>query len=93
MKKIFELLALAAAAALPVAASAQNAAPAAAASAGKTLYTSDGKRIGAIYRVLPDGSPQLILQGKLVTVPVASLTADGDKAVTSLTKAQLASAH
>ena len=94
MKKILGLMILAAAAALPTVAHAQEQAPAAAhATPGKMLYSADGKRIAAVYRVQPDGSPQVILSGKLVTVPASTLTVEGDKLTTRLTRTQLASSR
>jgi hypothetical protein len=60
--------------------------------AGKPIFTSDGKRIGVIYRVTSDGAAQLILNSKLVTIPAASISAPDGKYQTSLTKKELASA-
>src|SRR4051794_25110705 len=54
--------------------------------AGKMLYASNGQRIAAIYRVATDGSPQVILNGKLVTVPASSLSDVNGKVTTSLSK-------
>lgn len=94
MKKTISLLAIAAAAMTPALANAQTATSTpVVASAGKALYSTDGKRIGAVYRVLPNGSPQLILGGKLVTVPASTLSGDNGKVMTSLTRAQLASSR
>lgn len=93
--KISPLFAVVALALAPVAAQAADtvapvAVPAASVTPGKMLYAAGGKRLAAVYRVAADGSPQIILDGKLVTVPVSTLAMDGDKATTSLTKAQLA---
>jgi hypothetical protein len=60
--------------------------------AGKPLYANDGKRIGIVYRVTSDGTAQLIINGKLVSIPAASITAANGKFQTSLTKKDLASA-
>lgn len=90
MKKTFALLALAAFVAVPTVASADQA-PQVSVVQGKTLYSTGGKRIAAIYRVAADGSPQVILDGKLVTVPVSSLTLEGGKPTTSLSKKELRS--
>ena len=59
--------------------------------AGKPLYANDGKRIGIVYRVTSDGTVQLILDGKLVSIPAASITSANGKFQTSLTKKDLAS--
>lgn len=56
---------------------------------GKGLYTSEGKRLGAVYRVDADGSAYLILNGKLVKVPASTLSVDGSKVVTSLSKKEV----
>ena len=57
--------------------------------AGKMLYASNGQRIAAIYRVNAEGNPQVILNGKLVTVPASSLSDVNGKVTTSLSKAEL----
>jgi hypothetical protein len=61
--------------------------------AGKMLYASNGQRIAAIYRVTSDGNPQIILDGKLVTVPASSLSEANGKVMTSLSKSELNHAH
>jgi hypothetical protein len=61
-----------------------------AATAGKMLY-SNGQRVAAIYRVA-NGDPQIILNGKLVTVPASSLSEVDGKITTSLTKQDLSRA-
>ena len=53
------------------------------------LYGPDGNRIGTIYRVTGTGDAQVILNGKLVTVPAATLTAAQGKVATSLSKREL----
>lgn len=68
------------------------AAGAVAVNAGKMLYASNGQRIAAIYRVTAEGNPQVILNGKLVTVPAASLSDMGGKVTTSMTKVELSRA-
>jgi hypothetical protein len=59
--------------------------------AGKPLFDAQGKRVGYIYRVSANGSPQLIVEGKLITVPVSSVSVAGGKIVTSLTRKELTS--
>ncbi len=56
---------------------------------GKLLYDADGKKLAAIYKLDPKGSPQILLEGKMVTVPLATLKKDEDKFSTSLTKKDL----
>ena len=56
------------------------------------LFDSAGKRVGNVYRVAADGSAQLIIdEGRLVTVPVATLSDNGGKLTTSLTKREITS--
>lgn len=62
---------------------------AAAAAAGKMLYGTDGKRIGAVYRVAANGDAQLIVNSRLVTVPAATLSLANGKLATSLTKSEI----
>lgn len=59
--------------------------------AGQMLY-SNGFRVAPIYRVTAEGNPQVILNGRLVTVPASSLSDVGGKVTTALTKKELASA-
>lgn len=56
---------------------------------GKMLVSSNGSRLGVIYRVGPDGSAQIIIDGKLVTVPASTLSAADGKVVTSLSKSEI----
>jgi hypothetical protein len=57
--------------------------------AGKTLYSANGNRIATVYRVSAEGRVQVILDGKLITVPSSSLSEVDGKPTTSLTKAEL----
>ncbi len=57
--------------------------------AGKALYNAKGSRIASVYRVTQAGAVQIILEGKLVTVPNDSLSQAEGKLVTSLTKSEL----
>lgn len=52
--------------------------------AGKMLYAQGGKRIGAVYAVTADGSAQVIINGKLITIPASSLALNNGKLETSL---------
>jgi hypothetical protein len=61
--------------------------------AGKMLYASNGQRIAAIYRVTAEGNPQVILNGKLVTVPASTLSDVNGKVTTSLSKPELGRAQ
>lgn len=64
-------------------------APAASVTAGKMIYGANGQRIAAIYRVTDSGLVQVILDGKLVTVPNATISEANGKIVTSKTKSEL----
>jgi hypothetical protein len=72
-----------------------SAAPAAtlAATKGHMLISSNGSRLGSIYKVGPDGSAQIIIDGKLVTVPAATISLADGKLTTSLTKSQVLALH
>jgi hypothetical protein len=59
------------------------------ATTGRLLFASDGERLGAVYRVAPDGSAQIIVEGKLVRVPVTTLSSVEGKLTTSLTKSEV----
>lgn len=94
MKKFGLILALVAA--LPVSALVSVNAAAAAepdglvkVAVGKMLYDADGKKLAAIYKLDPKGSPQLLLEGKMVTVPTSTLTEVDGKFTTNMTKRDL----
>ena len=84
----FALIALAALAAAPTAAHADDsqsvratteAASSVKVNAGMMLYVANGYRLAPIYRVNAEGNPQVILNGKLVTVPASTLSDVGGK--------------
>ena len=56
---------------------------------GKMLVAANGARLGAVYRVTGDGSAQLIVDGKMVTVPASTLSVVDGKLTTSLSKSDL----
>ena len=60
---------------------------------GSMLTSANGSRLGTVYRVGADGSAQLIIDGKMVTVPAATLSVTGGKLTTSLTKSQVLALH
>jgi hypothetical protein len=59
------------------------------ATVGKMIYGANGQRIAAVYRVTQSGAVQVILDGKLITVPASSLSEASGKVTTSLTKTEL----
>jgi hypothetical protein len=56
---------------------------------GKALVTVDGARLGQVYRVGSDGAVQMIIGGKLVTVPASTLSSVDGRLVTSLHKSEV----
>jgi len=60
-----------------------------AAAEGKMLVASNGARLGAVYRVTGDGSAQLIVDGKMVTVPASTISVVDGKLTTSLSKGEV----
>ena len=86
---LFAVVLPAAAEAPSDAASAAPAATAAVAEKGKMLTSANGARLGAVYRVGPDGAAQIIIDGKLVTVPANTISVANGKLVTSLTKSEV----
>jgi hypothetical protein len=65
----------------------------AAAEKGKLLVTANGARLGTVYRVGPDGAAQIIIDGKLVSVPASSLSNVDGKLTTSLSKSEILALH
>ena len=59
---------------------------AALAAKGKVLVTVDGARLGQVYRVDADGALQMIIGGKMVTVPASTPSSVDGRLVTSLRK-------
>lgn len=57
--------------------------------AGKSLYGANGNRIASVYRVDSQRRVQIILDGKLITVPLSTLSEVNGKVTTSLTKLEL----
>lgn len=57
--------------------------------AGQMLYSANGKRIAKIYRVNEEGNPQVIMNGRLITVPAATLSEVDGKVATSLSRREV----
>jgi hypothetical protein len=49
--------------------------------------------LGVVYRVAADGSPQIMFDGKLVTIPASTLSSSNGKLITSLTKSAVSELH
>jgi hypothetical protein len=60
---------------------------------GSMLVAANGARLAPVYRVGPDGAAQIILEGRMVTVPATTLSMDGGKLTTSLTKSEVLALH
>lgn len=56
---------------------------------GDMLYGAGGRRLGAVYSVTPEGAPQIILNGKLYTIPASSLSLEDGKLHTSMSKKEI----
>jgi hypothetical protein len=57
------------------------------------LVAANGARLAPVYRVGPDGAAQIILDGKLVTIPATTLSMSDGRLVTSLTKSEILALH
>lgn len=53
---------------------------------GMMLYGSNGRRVASVYRVDREGNPQVIIDGRLITVPASTLSDVDGKLTTSLSK-------
>ena len=56
---------------------------------GRLLHTASGAPIQPVYKITAAGEPQIIIDGKMVTVPAATLSMSGKKLVTTLTVPEL----
>jgi hypothetical protein len=62
---------------------------AAVAAKGQMLVAANGSRLGPVYRVDTNGAVQMIIAGKMVTVPASTLSSVDGKLTTSLSKSQV----
>jgi hypothetical protein len=53
---------------------------------GKMIYTADKHQLGAVYNIKKDGSAEVIVDTRVVTVPAASVESKDGKLWTSLTR-------
>lgn len=60
---------------------------------GSMLLAANGARLAPVYRVSADGAAQIILDGKLVTIPASTLSLADGKLTTSLTKNEVLALH
>jgi len=56
---------------------------------GKLLFSEDGHRLGAVYKVETAGAVELIFNHKLVTIPADTLSDVQGKLTTTLTKREV----
>ena len=61
--------------------------------AGKMLVSTNNARLDAVYQMTEDGSAQLIVDGKIMTVPAATLSVVDGQMKTSLTKGEIRKLH
>lgn len=62
---------------------------AAATAKGKMLVAANGARLGPVYRIGADGAAQIFIDGKLVSIPVTTLSTANGRLTTSLSKSQV----
>jgi hypothetical protein len=60
---------------------------------GSMLVAANGARLAPVYRVGADGSAQIIIEGKMVTIPATTLSMAGGRLTTSLTKNEVLALH
>jgi len=60
---------------------------------GSMLVAANGARLAPVYRVSADGSAQIIIDGKMVTVPASTLSVAGGRLTTSLSKTEVLALH
>lgn len=91
MKKSWFIVLVCAFAAVTAAAQDQSSSDAATAagSKGKMLVAANGARLGPVYRIGADGAAQIFIDGKLVSIPVATLSTANGKLTTSLSKSEV----
>ncbi len=91
MNKPFFLLLVTMFAAAPALAQQANASTAAhaAAKAGDMLVDAAGGRLAPVDRVDDDGSAEIIIDGRVVTIPAASLSTANGHLTTNMTKSQV----
>jgi hypothetical protein len=56
---------------------------------GQMLIGANGARLGPVYRVGADGSAQIFIDGKLVSIPASTLSTASGKLTTSLSKSEV----
>lgn len=80
MKRLIPLLILGSVVATPAYAGVEK---------GQMLFDNGGARLGVVLKVTADGSAQIILDGRLITVPATTISDSAGKLATNLAKNQL----
>jgi hypothetical protein len=60
---------------------------------GSMVVAANGTRLAPVYRVGPDGAAQIIIEGKMVSIPASTLSMAGGRLTTSLTKNEVLALH
>jgi hypothetical protein len=60
---------------------------------GSMILAANGSRLAPVYRVGADGAAQIILDGKMVTIPASTLSVSDGHLTTSLTKSEVLALH
>jgi hypothetical protein len=60
---------------------------------GQTIISANDSRLGAVYRVDPDGSPEIIVDGRMIKIPMSTLAMKDGKLTTTLTKKEALALH
>jgi uncharacterized metal-binding protein len=60
---------------------------------GQMVVAANGARLGSVYRVGPDGAAQIIIDGRMVSIPANTLSSANGRLTTSLSKSEVADLH
>lgn len=93
MNKALSVLFVSMIAYAPMAAQHAAAAGAAVAKEGDMMIDATGGRLGVVDRVDDDGSAEIIIDGRVVTIPASTLTVVNGHLTTSLKKPQVLAAQ
>ena len=53
---------------------------------GEAVYDAEGKRLADVYGVTSSGSAQILLNGRVITIPVSTLSKVNNKLTTTLSR-------
>lgn len=60
---------------------------------GQMVVAAGGIRLGPVARLAADGSPRVIFEGRVITVPLSSLTLVDGRLISSMTRAEIFAAN